>query len=325
LLSAALVASMVGGCAEPGPPEAVVITVTPPVLEDKATPPEPVVPPAPEELSQEELENIADGGGSSGGSSGNGNSSGSTGTGTGTGSGGSSSGPRNLRPRIDRLLPANLPTATAGHLPGLVAVPKNTLTAGYAKPGDEKPSVTLTSMTDTAIAPLRARWTVVDTIGDEWLAVLVPVGRRALPSQNRALVNHAMAWVHTRDVYLGGESTRINISTGNRTLTVVKNGAAVATFPVGVGKASTPTPKGLCSVIGHVKTMDGGPQLLTSCQSEAMNTWMGYKWAATAIHTSLNGGRDVGVAISNGCVRVREADYKKYLTDIPVGTPIVIT
>jgi len=134
-----------------------------------------------------------------------------------------------------------------------------------------------------------------------------------------------MAWVHKRDLNLSAETSRIEINTEAKTLTVKNGSTTIAKFPVGVGTAKTPTPKGLCSVIGHVATMSGGPQILTSCQSEAMDSWAGYPWATTAIHYSLDSGKDIGIEVSNGCVRVNKSDYDKYLNKIPIGTPIIIT
>jgi len=227
-------------------------------------------------------------------------------------------------PRIDELLPENLPTGTAAHLPGYVAVPLHDETPGYATTKDSKPTIMLSSETDTVIELLPARWTVVDMKGD-WVEVLVPVGRRALPSENKAKVNHAAAWVHKSDVRLAPSNWQIDIDTKNHKMTVHRNGEVYASFSVGNGIAKTPTPKGLCSVIGHVYTTHDGPQLLTSCQSEAMDSWQGYPWAATGIHYSLDHGRDIGKAISNGCVRVGVDNFDKYLKDIPVGTPIIIT
>jgi len=300
LLAATIViASVLSGCTSVSVPDAEVVTAEPSYEPSKSAPPAPVLPSgAPAGVYNPSYP--GDAGEVDAGS------------------------PVSNIPRIDKLLPANLPTGTAVHLPDLIAVPIKTLTPGYANPHDLAPTIWLSSATDTRIEPLAARWTVVDTMGD-WIQVLVPVGRRALPSQDKSLVNHAAAWVHQSEVQLVPSDWRIEVNTGARTLTVKRNNIAQATFPVGVGVPNTPTPKGLCSWIGHVRTMNGGPQILTSCQSETLNSWMGYPWAATAIHQSLNGGRDIGIAVSNGCVRVRSADYAKYLDGIPVGTPIIIT
>ena len=66
----------------------------------------------------------------------------------------------------------------------------------------------------------------------------------------------------------------------------------------------------------------------TSGHSEAIKSWEGSGDAITAIHGSISASSDArigatGTKISNGCIRMHEADQLK-LAVIPVGTPVDI-
>ena len=113
----------------------------------------------------------------------------------------------------------------------------------------------------------------------------------------------------------------LTIDLSARTVTL-----AGQTFAVGVGKDATPTPTGLCAVVGHVLDPHVGDALLTSCQSEAMDEYdAGSGYAVVALHADPEGGAAVGQARSNGCVRLTAADFAKLLATVTPGATVQIT
>jgi len=228
------------------------------------------------------------------------------------------------RPVINTILPAGLPTIEPADLLPLAAIPINELTPGFINPGDAEPVLALEEYSDLVVEPILARWTVVGQ-QNGWVKVIVPVGRGALPSQDAAAVNHQAVWVPEGAVTLEEETHRIEVSIGDRLLTVFDGDEEVASFHVGVGIIGrTDTPLGLCSVIARVVIQTGAQSLLTSCQSEDLDGFAGVNWATVAVHEGSGFDRNTGGAVSNGCVRVPPAQFKAYLDEIRTGTPVVI-
>ncbi len=143
--------------------------------------------------------------------------------------------------------------------------------------------------------------------------------------------NGATAWVRAQDVDFSTTPYHVVIDLSDRRLTVYRDGAVVSTMPTGLGKSSTPTPTGPFFVT--VKEIPGeegyGPVVLnTSGHSEAIASWQGSGDALIAIHGPISADSDRrigtgGANLSNGCVRLHEADQLK-LADIPQGTPVDI-
>lgn len=233
------------------------------------------------------------------------------------------------RPVINQILPSGLPQVTPEDVQGFTAVPIQHYTPGFASPTDAAPSIVLESQTDTVIEPISGAWTVTGFAGEEgsgWVQVMVPAGRGALPSVDTSLVNHHAVWVPESLVDLHEENTRIEISVGDHLLRVVRDGEVVSEFHVGVGVVGeSDTPTGLCSVIGHIRTQANALGLLTNCQSDMMDHYAGVDWASFAIHQGAGFDPSTGGAVSNGCIRVPDQTFVDELSDIAVGTPIIIT
>jgi hypothetical protein len=228
------------------------------------------------------------------------------------------------QPDLIELLPSGLPQVGPDAALGLIATPKADLTAAYADPSDAQPVLALNDDTDQ-ILNMSAHWTVVGQQGG-WVRVLTPVGRGSLPSQDKSQVNHHAVWVKASDVDVAPAQYRIEVDTEAYTMTV--NGpSGPHTFHIGVGKVGkTETPKGLCAIVGKVMIQTGEPGLLTNCQSEMLDEFDGAADAATAIHEydPLGFNPATGGAVSNGCMRIPDAMFEKYLSNIPAGTPLII-
>jgi len=108
-------------------------------------------------------------------------------------------------------------------------------------------------------------------------------------------------------------SITINITA--RTLTVFRNGQWYKSFPVAVGKPSTPTPKGTFKIKSKAVN-PGGP---------FGARWMGLTapGGSYGIH-GTNNPASIGKAVSNGCVRMHNKDIIEIFPLIPVGATVRI-
>jgi hypothetical protein len=154
----------------------------------------------------------------------------------------------------------------------------------------------------------------------EWLKVRLP-----------ERPNGSTAWIKRSGVKITQSVWRIVIRVGQTNLTVYREGFPVWTFPVGLGKASTPTPTG-SFYLGVMEPQDnasnGRYALASTAHSEAIQSWQGSGDAVIAIHGPVSAKSDkqigsTGTYISNGCVRMHLSDLQN-LYQIPVGTPIDI-
>ncbi len=143
--------------------------------------------------------------------------------------------------------------------------------------------------------------------------------------------NGSTAWVRRSQVKITSTPYRVVMRRSQTSLTLYKDGFPQWTAPVGLGKASTPTPLGNF-YLGVIEPGEGpgwGPFVLDStAHSEAIQSWQGSGDAVIAIHGPLTSKSDrqigsTGTYISNGCVRMHLADLER-LSVIPLGTPIDI-
>lgn len=143
--------------------------------------------------------------------------------------------------------------------------------------------------------------------------------------------NGKTTWVRRSDVTTSSTGYRIVIRLNVTKLIVYKDGFPLFIAPVGIGKASTPTPQGhfFLTVKESPDPHRYGPFVLhTSGHSEAIQSWEGMGDAITAIHGPVSAKSDAqigreGTRISNGCIRMHKADLAR-LNAIPPGTPIDI-
>jgi lipoprotein-anchoring transpeptidase ErfK/SrfK len=220
-------------------------------------------------------------------------------------------------------------------IPGLIAY------AAVSAPEEATTAYTLSA--DTAIygadqSEAVARFDVTNFLGEKsvvvpvafdgsWALVLTPA-RQALPSaaQGNAPAQTA-GWVRadrlTNDHPL---RQRINISVKDQTLTIVDaTGAKTASFPVGVGTPSTPTPTG---VTGYIQA-----RYLDPAQGQRI-----YPIQLSSLHSAAAdepyGGNDGGLigvhyyfanngAVSHGCIRLPKEAITA-VNELPVGTLISI-
>ncbi|MEQ8200476.1 MAG: peptidoglycan-binding protein [Syntrophomonadaceae bacterium] len=96
-------------------------------------------------------------------------------------------------------------------------------------------------------------------------------------------------------------------------LTLYEGEQVLKTFPIGVGKSSTPSPVGEFKVIQKSAGWGGG----------FGTRWMGLNvpWGIYGIH-GTNKPYSVGQSLSHGCIRMRNRDVEALYPLVSVGTPV---
>ena len=143
--------------------------------------------------------------------------------------------------------------------------------------------------------------------------------------------NGSTTWVQQSDVTLSDTPYEIVVNLTTMHLVVYRDGRAVLDFPAGIGAPGTPTPLGQYFVFATVPPPNAsyGPFVLaTSDHSDTISDWENSGDAIIGIHGPITSYDDslignTGAAISNGCIRLHDADLAQ-LAVIPPGTPVVI-
>ena len=211
------------------------------------------------------------------------------------------------------VVPAGVePSAPAGPPPSLIAT-LSAATSYSAAPGGS-PTGTL-----TAANPFGAPQ-VLAVIGEQgegpgsWLHVELPIRP-----------NGSTGWIPASSARLTQTGYRVAVSLSARTLTVTDSGRPVLTTPVAVGKASTPTPPDTTYLWELIRPDDPngpyGPYIFGLAEySDAYSVFNGGD-AQIGIH-----GQDepwsIGLAASNGCVRLPNNVITELAGMLPLGTPV---
>jgi spore coat assembly protein SafA len=109
--------------------------------------------------------------------------------------------------------------------------------------------------------------------------------------------------------------THLAVNTIQRQLHYYQGGKISCTYPVAVGKPSTPTPAGHYQVIN--KLVNPGGVLGTR--------WMGLSIPGGnyGIH-GTNNPDSIGKAVSNGCIRMYNHNVETVFPEVNIGTPVII-
>ena len=107
--------------------------------------------------------------------------------------------------------------------------------------------------------------------------------------------------------------------------TLFREGRAIFSTPIGVGKASTVTPAGRFYVLEKLTTLGDpfyGPYSIgTSAYAPTLSEWPG--GGVVGIH-GTNEPQLIPGRPSHGCIRMRNADITRLWRTISLGTPIEI-
>lgn len=106
---------------------------------------------------------------------------------------------------------------------------------------------------------------------------------------------------------------KIAIVKSARTLTLFQGNEPARSYPIAIGKPSTPTPVG--NYVVATKIPNPGGVLGTR--------WLGLNYDAYGIH-GTNRPWLIGRMVSNGCVRLHNAHVEELFSLVQIGTPVLI-
>jgi lipoprotein-anchoring transpeptidase ErfK/SrfK len=154
-----------------------------------------------------------------------------------------------------------------------------------------------------------------DAEGDPWYEVSLPIRP-----------NGSTGWMRGYELRLRRAEDRVVIDLSDRTLHRFHGGALVDRYSVAVGTPDSPTTTGTFFVWAQVPQSNpygsyGIYALGLSGFSDTYTEWEGSN-GRIAIHGTSDPS-DRGQRVSHGCIRVYNADMAS-LTDLPMGTPVVI-
>lgn len=113
-----------------------------------------------------------------------------------------------------------------------------------------------------------------------------------------------------------------------RSLRLYDKDKCVAMYPVGIGTVNTKTPVGYFKVVEKVVNPTWiDPDDLKVVIPSGENNPLGYRWLGIGGNYGIHGTNrpeSVGHYVSNGCVRMVEADVEKVFDKVEVGTPVQI-
>lgn len=138
--------------------------------------------------------------------------------------------------------------------------------------------------------------------------------------------NGSRGWVRARGLSLYQVRSKIVVYRKKRYLEVVRNGEAIAGFPIAVGIPSLPTPAGSFYVTEKVRpTEQNGPYGVLAIGISAFQPKLSH-WPGdgqVAIH-GTNQPQLIGQAVSHGCIRMKNEDVLELSRLAPVGSPVII-
>jgi lipoprotein-anchoring transpeptidase ErfK/SrfK len=167
--------------------------------------------------------------------------------------------------------------------------------------------------------PLSQQRTSVPVLKERsgWLRVLLP-GRP----------NGHAAWIRANTARIWSTPWRIVIRTATRRLLVLRNNRIVRSFPVVVGKSSTPTPRGRFFVEEALVlprgTLGSPVAYALSARSNVFQEFDGGP-GQIAIHGIYGIGGTPGTAESHGCIRMTTDALDWMIRRLGTGTPVDIT
>ena len=138
--------------------------------------------------------------------------------------------------------------------------------------------------------------------------------------------NGVTAWVAARQVVVQPIHTRIVVDLSQRRVTLYRSGRRVLSATAAVGSSATPTPTGRFYVNQRLIPTDPhgpfGPGAVgISAYSNVLTGWT--QGGPIAIH-GTNEPWSIGHAVSNGCIRLRNAVLRRLFKVTPAGTPVII-
>jgi lipoprotein-anchoring transpeptidase ErfK/SrfK len=120
---------------------------------------------------------------------------------------------------------------------------------------------------------------------------------------------------------------RIVVNVPSRTLDFYNEARLVKTYPLAIGKPSTPTPLGSFTITQKEVNPWWYPPKGKAIVPSGPNNPLGYRWMGFAPLYGIHGTNtpwEIGGWVSNGCVRMREGDVEELFELVPNGTVVYI-
>jgi lipoprotein-anchoring transpeptidase ErfK/SrfK len=138
--------------------------------------------------------------------------------------------------------------------------------------------------------------------------------------------NGVTGWVRAEQVDVEVVATRILVDLSDRRVTLFRHGDKVLSATAAIGSPATPTPTGSFYVNQRLIPADkGGPfgpgAVGISAFSAVLTGWT--QGGPIAIH-GTNAPWTIGKAVSNGCIRLRNAMLRRVFSQALNGTPVLI-
>jgi lipoprotein-anchoring transpeptidase ErfK/SrfK len=116
------------------------------------------------------------------------------------------------------------------------------------------------------------------------------------------------------------------VSIADRKLAVLEDGNVLASFPVAVGAAVSPSPTGEFEIVNRIPNPTyyrPGVVIATGKDNPVGTRWIGLNLKGYGIH-GTNAPKSIGHARSHGCIRLRNRDVEKLFTMLRVGDVVEI-
>ena len=123
-------------------------------------------------------------------------------------------------------------------------------------------------------------------------------------------------------------SPSIVINLPSRTLEFFAGAALVKVYPVAIGKPSTPSPLGDYHIFEKEVNPWWFPPRTGEVVPSGPHNPLGYRWMGFAPLYGIHGTNApwaIGLAVSNGCIRMHEEDVEELFEVVPYGTPVRVT
>ncbi len=226
-----------------------------------------------------------------------------------------------------------VPTTAPAPVPDLVSVPGSKLRRGAARPIAAPASVADVKGSRIGLYSTPGQAEPDDSFSNptwEGLPLVFLVQQRQgdwLEVQLNTRPNQTTAWVRAADVAVRQVTHRIVVTLASRSMTVYDGQTPVMEAPVAIGDPSTPTPRGNYYIDGAVRTPDpsgvyGPYQLSVAAFSEVLMSF-GSGVGQIAMHGTSSPSL-IGSAVSNGCLRMNNADVTRLANTVEIGTPVQI-
>jgi hypothetical protein len=146
--------------------------------------------------------------------------------------------------------------------------------------------------------------------------------RVELPS----LPNGSTGWVRAADVRAYRLGVRVVVDLSDRRASVYRWGRLAFRAPVAVGAPGTPTPVGRFFVderflLSSADGPFGVAALGISAHSDVLHDWV--QGGPIALH-GTNDPAAIGLPVSHGCIRLRNADMTRLFGLVSAGTPVLV-